>query len=71
MCLVEVCAYMVMGEGLILMIVLRFQAVVKFGGWQVPGFLVVLGRPVPAPVVLEIWTPEVLRFFWYHVWLQH
>lgn len=55
-----------MDEEPILMIVLRSQVVIKFGAMA--GSSLVIGRPVPSSVILEIVTTKVLCFFCYHVW---
>lgn len=55
-----------MDEKPILTIVLRSQIVIKFGAMA--GSSLVLGRPVPSSVILEIVTTKVLCFFCYRVW---
>lgn len=48
-----------MGEELLLMIVLRSQVVIKFGGMVGSLFIDVPARPVPVLVILEIVTTKV------------
>lgn len=55
-----------MDEEPILTIVMRPQIVIKFG--VMAGSSLVLGRPVPSSVIIEIVTTKVLYFFCHRVW---